>query len=86
MSGAPGWLHVRRGEAPLIVSVPHAGTQIPADIEDRFVSLWQARKDADWSVHLLYGFAQTLGATMVRTSSAMMCSSAALVKACLIAA
>ena len=62
------WLDVCRGEAPLIVSFPHTGTDIPADIEAKLVSPWLARKDADWWVHLLYDFAQSLGATTVRTS------------------
>lgn len=61
------WLEVHRGDAPLIVSFPHTGTYLPADIEPRLVSPWLARKDADWWVHELYGFARDLGATMVRT-------------------
>ena len=73
MSGHPavadeGWLDVRRGDAPLIVSFPHTGIDIPADIEPRLISPWLARKDADWWVHLLYDFARSLGATTVRTS------------------
>jgi N-formylglutamate deformylase len=61
------WLEVRRGEAPLVVSFPHTGTDIPPDIEDRLASAWLARKDADWWVHLLYDFVGSLGATTVRT-------------------
>jgi formiminoglutamase len=61
------WLHVSRGEAPLVVSIPHAGTIIPADIEARLVSPWLARKDADWWLEQLYAFADGLGATVVRT-------------------
>lgn len=57
-----------RGEAPLLVSVPHAGTDVPDEYHPRLRSLWLARKDADWWVDRLYGFATTLGATMVRTS------------------
>jgi formiminoglutamase len=64
----PSWLQVDRGEAPLIVSFPHTGTDIPADIEAKLVSPWLARKDADWWVHLLYDFVQSLGATTVRTT------------------
>jgi N-formylglutamate deformylase len=64
----PSWLSVTRGDAPLIVSMPHTGTDIPPEIERRFVSPWLARKDADWWVHLLYDFAPALGATIVRTS------------------
>jgi N-formylglutamate deformylase len=62
------WLQVHRGDAPLIISLPHTGTEIPADIEPRLVSPWLARKDADWWVDRLYAFAGGLGATIVRTA------------------
>lgn len=64
----PRWLETHRGGAPLVVSFPHTGTDIPADIEPRLVSRWLARKDTDWWVHLLYGMARDLGATTVRTT------------------
>ena len=63
-----GWLTVERGQAPLIVSFPHTGTDIPADVEARLISPWLARKDADWWVDRLYDFAGELGATLVRTA------------------
>jgi len=66
MSEAPDWLIVSRGEAPLIVSAPHAGTEL-AGFAPRFVSPWLARKDADWWIPDLYDFAGALGATIVRT-------------------
>jgi formiminoglutamase len=62
------WLTVRRGAAPLIVSLPHTGTMIPAELERRLVSPWLARKDADWWVDKLYDFAASLDATMVHTA------------------
>ncbi|HTT98298.1 MAG TPA: N-formylglutamate deformylase [Rhizomicrobium sp.] len=61
------WLEVHRGDAPLIVSFPHTGTDIPADIEPAFASPWLTRRDADWWVHRLYDFAGDIGATTVRT-------------------
>lgn len=61
------FLEIRRGEAPLILSIPHTGTEIPPDIEARLVSPWLARKDTDWWIERLYGFAAELGATVVRT-------------------
>lgn len=61
------WLEIHRGDAPLIVSVPHAGTDFPPDIGQCLVSLWLARKDADWWVHRLYDLAGAMGATMLRT-------------------
>ena len=67
MTGLPNWLTVSRGDAPLMVSLPHTGTYIPAEIESRMVSPWLARKDADWWVDRLYDFAQEMGATVVHT-------------------
>jgi formiminoglutamase len=61
-------LTIERRDAPLLVSIPHAGTELPASIETAVVSAWLARKDADWYVDRLYGFAAGLGATIVRTS------------------
>ncbi len=67
MTVRPDWLEIVRGEAPLIVSMPHTGTEIPPGIEARLVSPWLGRKDADWWVDRLYDFAAGLGATVVRT-------------------
>lgn len=64
----PDWLTVLQNDAPLIVSVPHAGTAIPSSVEGRLLSFWLARKDADWWLDRLYGFASGLGATVVRTA------------------
>jgi N-formylglutamate deformylase len=64
---APEWLSVQRGSAPLLVSLPHTGTDLKA-LEPRLVSAWLARKDADWWVDQLYEFAAGFGATVVRTS------------------
>ncbi len=68
MSSNPSWLTVQRGAAPLIISFPHTGTEIPPQIEQRLVSPWLARKDADWWVDRLYDFAGEMGATLVRTA------------------
>lgn len=62
------WLSVHRGEAPLVLSFPHTGTDIPAQLEPRLASPWLARKDADWWIDKLYAFAGALGATTVHTS------------------
>lgn len=62
-----GWLELQRGEAPLIVAFPHTGTDIPEELQHRFVSPWRARKDTDWWVHRLYDMAQRLRASTIRT-------------------
>jgi formiminoglutamase len=64
----PDWLTVTRQDAPLVVSFPHTGVQIPDEYADRLVSPWLARKDADWWVDRLYHFAQGMGATIVHTA------------------
>jgi N-formylglutamate deformylase len=61
------WLIVQRGDAPVLLSAPHAGTDLPGDLESRLVSPWLARKDTDWYVDRLYEFAGELGATVIRT-------------------
>ena len=63
-----GWLEIRRGTAPLVVSFPHTGADLPAEIESSFIYPWLARRDADWWIDRLYAFAADLGATMIRTS------------------
>ena len=64
----PDWLQIHRGDAPLIVSFPHTGTDIPGDIGNRLVSAWIGRKDADWWIDNLYDFVRDLGATTIRTA------------------
>ena len=60
------WLHVHRGEAALVVAFPHGGIGL-GGVEDRFVSPWLARRDADWWIAELYAFVRDLGATTVAT-------------------
>ena len=62
----PDWLIVERREAPLIVSIPHAGTDL-LSFEPAFADPWLARQDADWRLDELYDFIAPLGATLVRT-------------------
>jgi formiminoglutamase len=63
----PAWLTVERRDAPLILSIPHAGVDL-LHYAPRFVSAWRARRDADRHIPELYDFAASLGATILRTS------------------
>src|SRR4051794_9108068 len=63
----PDWLIVERRDAPLILSIPHAGVDL-LHYAPRFASEWIARRDADWHIPQLYDFAADLGATIIRTS------------------
>jgi N-formylglutamate deformylase len=66
MTGEPDWVIIERREAPLIVSIPHAGTDL-LGFEPAFVDPWRACKDADWRLDGLYAFVAPLGATLLRT-------------------
>lgn len=61
------WLTIHRGEAPLLLSMPHSGIELQG-LEPRLVSPWLARRDADWWIPQLYEFASSLGATIVHTA------------------
>ncbi len=61
------WLEILPGTAPLVLSIPHAGAEIPEAFSDKFISAWAARRDADWWLPQLYGFAEDLGASIIRT-------------------
>lgn len=61
------WLKVRKGNAPLLLSVPHAGTDL-VHVGAQVKSHWLATLDADWWVDRLYDFAIELDATIVTTS------------------
>lgn len=63
----PSWLTIRQGAAPLLVSIPHTGTNL-AGLESRLVSPWLGRRDCDWWIDTLYDFAADLGATVVHTA------------------
>jgi len=54
-----------RGQARLIVSVPHAGTHIPTAINQQLTPIGQRATDTDWHVDKLYDFAPQRGATLL---------------------
>jgi formiminoglutamase len=61
------WLSVSRGEAPLVLSIPHAGTEL-LDVRTQVRSAWLATLDADWWVDQLYDFARELDVTVIKTA------------------
>lgn len=56
---------LHRGTAPLLVSVPHAGTVIPPDIGARLQPRALQVEDADWHLDRLYAFVKDLGASFI---------------------
>lgn len=54
-------------EVPVLISVPHCGTEFPGELRDQYDSdLIAAPDDTDWFVHQLYDFAPAMGMTMIR--------------------
>ncbi|MGN6789032.1 MAG: N-formylglutamate deformylase [Rhodanobacteraceae bacterium] len=53
------------GTAPLLVSLPHDGTELPAAIGARVTEAGKRVADTDWHVGRLYAFARELGASMI---------------------
>ncbi len=60
----PYTLH--RGNAPLLISLPHNGSAIPDDIAARMTPAARRSVDSDWHVAELYDFARELGASVLR--------------------
>jgi N-formylglutamate deformylase len=56
---------LHRGTAPLLVSLPHDGSAIPAELAGRMHERARAAPDTDWHVARLYAFARELGASML---------------------
>jgi formiminoglutamase len=59
---------VTHGAAPLVLSMPHTGLEIPPEYSRHLRSPWLARKDTDWWIDELYAFGASVGATTVRTA------------------
>ncbi len=57
--------HLHQGQAPLLVSLPHDGTRVPADIAARMTASARRVPDTDWHVSRLYEFARGLGASIL---------------------
>lgn len=54
------------GRIPIVLSVPHCGTQFPDELKSEYKqSLAQAPDDTDWFVHQLYDFVPAMGITMI---------------------
>ncbi len=56
---------LHRGHTPLLVSVPHAGTAIPASLQAALQPRALAVEDTDWFLDRLYAFVVALGASLI---------------------
>ena len=56
---------LHRGHAPLLISLPHDGSQIPEELASRMTASARRAPDTDWHVARLYDFARELGASIL---------------------
>ena len=57
---------LERGTAPLLISLPHDGTQLPRAFAQRLSAPARVLPDTDWHVSRLYAFARELGASLLK--------------------
>jgi N-formylglutamate deformylase len=53
------------GSKPLLVSMPHVGTQIPIELQHRYCERALQVEDTDWHLEALYDFVKTSGASLI---------------------
>ncbi|NOD34377.1 MULTISPECIES: N-formylglutamate deformylase [unclassified Ruegeria] len=62
-----GSVQVIRGDSPVVLGLPHTGTDVPATIEAKLNARGRALADTDWHIHTLYE-GLLPGATTVRAT------------------
>ena len=58
-------MQLHEGSQPLVISLPHVGTELPADIASQLTARARQVEDTDWHVDQLYAFAKDAGASWV---------------------
>ncbi|MFM0048016.1 N-formylglutamate deformylase [Caballeronia grimmiae] len=56
---------LERGDAPLVISIPHLGTHIPDSLRGQYTDVALTVADTDWHLDRVYAFARSLGATIL---------------------
>src|SRR5574341_1211898 len=56
---------LRRGAAPLLISMPHPGTTVPAELAARMTDAALRLPDTDWHLERLYDFVGGLKASVI---------------------
>ncbi len=54
------------GTSPLLISMPHVGTDLPDGIEPRLTDAARRLPDTDWHIERLYDFVGEFGASIIR--------------------
>lgn len=53
------------GNLPLLVSIPHAGTQLPPELQGTLTAEAASLPDTDWHLPVLYDFVKEMGASLL---------------------
>ncbi len=67
----------KSGASPLLVSMPHVGTQVPEAIAVRMTALGKTVPDTDWHVDRLYDFLDDLDVSVLAATRTVPCRCAA---------
>lgn len=64
---APFYIKEAKGEIqPIVISIPHSGTEFPEDVKSHYVPEQIAKlDDTDWFLDQLYDFAPSMGITII---------------------
>ena len=54
------------GTLPLLISIPHLGTEIPPELQAGMAEVAALKQDTDWHLDQLYGFAVAMGASVLK--------------------
>ncbi|HRQ65680.1 MAG TPA: N-formylglutamate deformylase [Xanthomonadaceae bacterium] len=57
---------LHHGRLPLLISLPHDGTEVPDEVAGRFTPIAAMLPDTDWHIGRLYAFAREMGVSMLR--------------------
>jgi N-formylglutamate deformylase len=57
--------HFFEGETPLLISIPHVGTDLPPEVEAGLSEAARPLPDTDWHLTRLYDFAGAMGASVL---------------------
>ena len=64
-TSTPSTYTLHSGDGPLLVSLPHVGTEIPAALKPRYTALALNVDDTDWHLEPIYAFAVQRGASLL---------------------
>lgn len=57
---------LHHGRRPLLISLPHDGTDVPEEVAGRFSPIAATMPDNDWHVGQLYAFAREMGVSILK--------------------